>query len=394
MKKPQTILDYVVSGTKFTTPNGEHMSSRMRLQTDDVIVMACDNGNSSFKGAMLRDDGSLATVYIPCAYRSAEAIISGRGATTYRTQQGEHYWIGDVALQRDGEALHIGSTDERLGDLRQRQFLAAAWVETLIAAGYQPGEYTIALSLSIPNSEVRQSAEQRGMGVNEETKGAINRWLKKEAFTIERTDIRGTTTTWTLRPKHIIPQAQTLGTFISWSHSPFGEILAQDYEAIVFIDIGSGDLQISEIILTSSGSRRSYSMTSRRAGDGIIVIARALQRRFPGCSEIAAQQALITRKLRIGGILQDVGHEIDEVISTTGEAVLSKILPELKRMTVAIVISAGGALLLHNPIMRQVEAVGREPGPGLTVINNGHAPYSNVIGGLFAAVFAVASRKR
>ncbi len=75
-----------------------------------------------------------------------------------------------------------------------------------------------------------------------------------------------------------------------------------DVDALTILDIGGGDLQKTDININP------YGMTTQHLGAGTIGIARALKARFPrmNLSDVAAQQALVTRKLRISGRNQDI----------------------------------------------------------------------------------------
>ena len=93
---------------------------------------------------MLAEDGRLVTVRIPTAFRESLTICGGKQEVT-STIGDTIFWIGDTALDHDGDALFIGPTYQRLVDPRMRRFLAAGLVVLLVAAGYTPGVYQLAV---------------------------------------------------------------------------------------------------------------------------------------------------------------------------------------------------------------------------------------------------------
>ena len=77
------------------------------------------------------------------------------------------------------------------------------------------------------------------LGVCEETKAALKKYIRNQTWQVERIDERGKATSWTLTVRHIIPQAQSIGTFIAWGKVPSGATVT-DYDALTILDIGGG----------------------------------------------------------------------------------------------------------------------------------------------------------
>ncbi|HEY1015786.1 MAG TPA: hypothetical protein VGE07_23965, partial [Herpetosiphonaceae bacterium] len=171
------------------------------IRGDPFLAIGFDHGNDAAKVAILNAKSKLITLRIPTAYQTAQLVRGGTGIIGYQVNGGPAFWIGDAAIQNDGDALPIGSTAQRLSDLRQREFNMAALVETLVAAGYSPGTYRIALGFAIPNDEIvpqRGGKRDERLGVAEETQAALKEWVKNQRAQIVRTDLDNRSTNWTL----------------------------------------------------------------------------------------------------------------------------------------------------------------------------------------------------
>src|SRR5947208_1777813 len=151
--EPQSILDYLLKGRPF------EMTSEVRIKGAEYLAVALDNGNDAGKLVMLDRAGQLHSVRVPTAHVVARRIQGGIGETTYQLDGGTGFWIGEAALRNEGRALPVGPTPQRLADPRQRQFIATCLVELLIAAGYEPGAYHLALGFAIPNTEIVRESD-------------------------------------------------------------------------------------------------------------------------------------------------------------------------------------------------------------------------------------------
>lgn len=339
------------------------------------------------KVALLTDAGMLVTRRIPTAYVRAQEVRGGVGIVTYQVNGGDAFWIGADALEYDGEALPIGGTAERLADIRVRTFLGACLVEALVAAGYPAGSYTLFLGIAIPNEEMVLDLAKNSMGVNEETRRALKEHLRGTVFAIERTDERGRRALWQVTIGQMVPQAQSIGTFLCWSRRPDGQVLT-DVDALTVLDIGGGDLQRTDI------STRPYRMLTQRLGPGTISIARALSDRFPRLrlNTVQAQHALITRTLRISGRPQDIGPVVDEVVAANQD-ILARILPTLQQQSRFVLITGGGSILLRRQLLERAAATGKRAGDDYEVIDHGLSAMMNAVGALFAVLFTAYGRR-
>jgi hypothetical protein len=138
--------------------------------------------------------------------------------------------------------------------------------------------------------------------------------VQDKAWHITRTDERGKRTGWQLSVRHLVPQAQSVGTFVAWAKAPNGRTVT-DYDALTILDVGGGDLQQTDITL-----KPTYHMASERRGDGTIDIARGLKQLLPKAkfNDVTAQYALITRQALICGKMQTIEKEVVSVIDTYG----------------------------------------------------------------------------
>jgi hypothetical protein len=380
-----TILDLLTTNQRFMTTTGP-LSSQVIIQGQEAIAIGFDNGNDAAKLAMLTPQGRLVTLRIPTAYCSAQTIRGGAGLTTYQLDDGAPFWIGATALEHDGAALPIGPTTQRLADLRQRAFIGGALVEALVQGGHSPGSYDLALGFAIPNNEIVREAQGDKLGVGEPTKGAL-KTLRGVPMAIRRTDQRGRESLWTITIRHLIPQAQSIGTFLAWSRTPTGST-ATDIEALTVIDIGGGDLQRTDV------SVNPYRMTTQHLGTGTIGIARALAAVFPNLAlnDVHAQQALVSRSLRIAGRRQDISAEIAAILATHGQEVISRLLPSLQQQSRYVLITGGGAVVLRDLLIERVAAIGKQPDQNYAIIAPEHAALLNAVGALFAVIFAATKR--
>ncbi len=378
-----SILDYLLQGQPFA------LTSEVTIKGSTYLAVALDNGNDAVKLAMVDGTGQLRLLRVPTAHGVAHRIQGGTGETTYQLNGGTSFWIGEAALRNDGRALAVGPTSQRLADPRQRQFLAASLIELLIVAGYEPGVYQIALGFAIPNTEiVREGEMSEKLVVAPETRDALKEHLRSATWTVERADARGgVPSTWTITIGQLIPQAQSIGTFVCWSKTPTGKTVV-GYDAVSVLDIGGGDLHETDIAL------KPYRMSSRRLGDGTIAIARGLKELLPkaGLNDVTAQHALITRRALIAGRMQDVSAEVNEAIGMYGQDLIGLILPILQQTRRFVILTGGGTILLHGILSERLKAAGKIEGQEYLVIPNAFAAFLNAVGALFGMLFAASRR--
>jgi hypothetical protein len=306
---------------------------------------------------------------------------------TYQLGGEGGYWIGEAALRNEGRALRVGSTATRLVDGRHVGFLAGCLVEALRAAGYQPGAYVLAVGFAIPNVEVvKEHADSDRMVIAEETKAALRK-LRNVEWNVTRTNERGHVSQWSLTIRHLIPQAQSLGTFVCWSRSPLGTVVS-DFQALSVIDIGGGDLQETAINL------KPYRMSTNRRGDGTIDIARGLARLLPKAqlNDVTAQAALVRGQVLISGRMQPIAKEIHAVVSTYGSDLVGKLLEVFQDTRRYLVITGGGVILLGDTVRELLEAAEKDAGTDYEIVPREWASTLNSLGALFAVIFQSAKK--
>ncbi len=378
----RSILDYL---------NGEEsfgLSSRVTIRGEAYIAVGLDNGNDAVKITLLNDVGKAVSVRIPTAHRLAKTFQGGQGEVTFQLADEAPFWIGEAAIRNEGRALRVGSTAARIADARHAGFLAASLVEALLAAGFTPGAYQLAIGFAIPNSEiVKENADSDKLVVSEETRNALRKHVQGSEWPITRTDERGRVTNWTLTVRHLIPQAQSVGTFVSWAKAPNG-ITITDYDALTILDIGGGDLQQTDISL------KPYRMSSERRGEGTIDIARGLRELLPKAkfNDVTAQYALVSRQALISGKMQKIDKEVQSVINTYGQDLVGKMLEIFQETRRFLVITGGGVILLQDTISDLLNAAGLESERDYFVVDHGLASVLNSAGALFAVLFMAAKK--
>jgi hypothetical protein len=379
----RSILDHLMDDRPFG------LTSQITIQDEPVICIGLDNGNDAAKLALLSNEGKFVSVRIPTAYQPARTFQGGSGEVTYHLDGLSDFWIGEAAIRNDGRALPIGPTAQRLPDPRQHSFIGACMIEALIVAGYEPGAYLLAVGFAIPNSEIVIETKAVGdkLGVSEDTKAALKKYIRGQVWQIDRTDERGKVTSWTLTVRHIIPQAQSIGTFIAWGKAPSGATVT-DYDALTILDIGGGDLQRTDVYL------KPYRMISERIGDGTIDIARALKGKLPKAklNDVTAQHSLVTRQTMEMGRNRKINKEVDEVLHTNGQDLVGQVLPVLQDSRRYVIITGGGAVLLRDMLLDRLATVGKTQGEDFLLVNHGLAAALNSVGALFAVLFMAAKK--
>jgi len=380
----RSILDYLNAAEPFG------LSSRVTIQGEDCIAIGLDNGNDAAKITMLNDAGKAISVRIPTAHRLSKTFQGGQGEVTYQLGDDAPFWIGEAAIHNEGRALRVGSTATRIADARHAGFLAAALVEALLAAGFVPDTYKLAIGFAVPNSEiVKESPDSEKLVVCDETKNALRKHVRGSEWAITRTDERGRVTSWLLIVRHLIPQAQSVGTFVAWAKAPNGATVTE-YDALTIMDIGGGDLQQTDISL------KPYRMSSERRGDGTIDIARGLKTLLPKAkfNDVTAQYALVSRQALISGKMQKITREVDSVINSYGQDLVGKMLEIFQNTQRYMIITGGGVILLQDTIIDLLNATGLEAERDYFVVNHGLASVLNSTGALFSVLFMAANGKK
>lgn len=395
-----SILDVVARAWAADQPATFAVRPTVRIGSATLIPVAVDNGNDALKGATLRAgdaaaDGGVAlaqltTIRVPTSFALAQTI-QGRQEVTY-TCDGVSFWTGETALAHSGDALRLGPTVQRLGDERHRWFIGAGIVELLRAAGFAPGEHAIALTLAVPNTEIVIERDAKGieqLTLDGQTRAALTRYLKGTTWTITRTDDERCAETWIITVASVLPQAQTTGTVIALTRAPNGKAVI-DIAGMRVIDIGGGDLHVTEVALSPA------QMITRRSGDGTIRIARALRadRAFAGLirNDVEAQQALVRQTVTRASRSVSIAAEARQAVASKGNAIVVDVLSEVRECAQYVVITGGGALLLRQLLADVLAHEAKESGRDYLMVDGPLASQLNAIGALFGLVFRAAGK--
>lgn len=382
MANGTSILEQLATQRSFSLP------PQTVIRGEPVFTIGVDNGNDAVKISLPTEGGTIVHLRIPTAHRLARTFQGGQGEVSYQIDDEPAFWIGEAAIRNEGRALRVGSTATRLVDARQSAFVAAALVEALIAAGHAPGVYPLAIGFAIPNSEiVRESQDSDKLVVVDETRHALKKYLHGKEWIVTRRDLRGEQATWTLQVKQIIPQAQSVGTFVAWGKAPGGATVT-DYDAITILDIGGGDLQRTDIAM------KPYRMATERIGDGTIDIARGLKELLPKAklNDVTAQYGLVSRQALISGKWVKIDQQVRSVINSYGQDLIGKLLETVQNTQRYMIITGGGVVLLRDTIRELLEAAGLEEIRDYYLVEPELASVLNSVGALFAVVFAAGRR--
>ena len=395
-----SILDLVARALAAGQPAALAVRPTIRIGSATLIPVAINNGNDALKGATLRLDSApvtgtapsalLTTIRVPTAFAIAEQI-QGRQEVTYQCD-GVTFWTGATALAHGGDALRLGPTIQRLDDERQRWFIGAGIVELLRSAGFVPGEYQIALTLAVPNTEIVIERDEKGteqLTLDAPTRHALTRHIKGKTWTICRTDDERQPETWTITAASVLPQAQTTGTVVALTRAPNGKAVL-DLAGMRVIDIGGGDLHVCEVTF------RPAQMINRRPGDGTIRIARALRhdRRFAQAirNDVEAQQALVRQTITRSSHSVSIAEDIQRAVASKGNALVADVLSELRESRQFVAITGGGALILHELLVTVLQHEAKEPGRDYLLVDGPLASELNAIGVLFGLIFRAARK--
>lgn len=334
-------------------------ASGRKIATTATLV-AVDNGNDAFKGAMLyARTPFICARRIITAYAPAAQLGIGDGITTWQVNDSEPFWIGEEAFQaKKPESLPIGMTHDRLPDERYRRYLFACLVELLLEAGYEetPDAYNLYLSFGIPNEET-----DRG-GVHDAARQALIP-LFNTPYTIRRTDEQGQVTTWTLRLVELNPYPQTFGSFVPWYYTVDGTPVETSIVKHLTLDIGGGQFHQCEVTIQHQlQGKPKLRMAASLIDEGTIALARAARERIraqhPGIrlSDVEAQQVLVSSHAIIEGRRISVEDIISEVIAARSQSLLTHLRHQLQDERSFLMFTGGGSILLAASLETLVRA--------------------------------------
>ncbi len=390
---PSSLLARLCRQEPLTTTTGQESIRRIpflrwegssgRKIPTTATLLAVDNGNDAFKGALLHaHQPHLCTRRIVTAYAPARQLGTGDGITTWEVNDSEPFWIGEDALQATkAESLPIGLTPDRLPDERYRRYLFACLVELLLEAGYEesPDEYDLYLSFGIPNEEVARN------GVNDAVRRALIP-LFNTLVTLHRTDEQGQMTTWTLRLVEINPYPQTFGSFVPWYYTIDGMPVETSIIKHLTLDIGGGQFHQCEVTIQhQSHGRPKLRMAASLIDEGTITLARVVRERIraqhPGIrlSNVEAQQVLVSGHALIEGRRTSVEAIISEVIADRAQSLLTHLRHQLQDERSFLMFTGGGSILLAESLETLLRA--RPKTASLLLVPTELAARLNAIGG-------------
>jgi hypothetical protein len=347
-----------------------------------------DDPDAPAMGRRKADAPRLLFQRIESAWNPAPTTRAGQHQTSYRLDDGSPFRIGNP-FAKDARTLPVGMTETRMGDPRYREFLLAAILETLVAAGYTPlsdpeSPFPIYLGYGVPIEEISLH------GVSETTKAAM-KWLRKSVHQISRTDSKGQTSTWPIWVENVSYAPQTQGAFYAWRHNLAGEPVITGLTRATTLDFGFGHLQAYHAEFADGR----LSASGDILGDGMIEIARQLitlvkrdyQHRL---DENMAQYALMTGEIEIGGFRQAITPQITQAVQIGGATLMQRADPIYEDIGMMLLCSGGGignarlAALIHE----RIQSKGRRPHSSL-LLPGIIAGFANPIGGYAYSLYTV-----
>jgi hypothetical protein len=359
----------------------------------DYVIVGCDLGNSAIKIALRQADApQLRAFRFEAVYTPAATIRAGEGATAHRVLRNavwrEWFWI-DYDAATTGEALPIGATAERLADPRMVDFLIGTLVEVLERSGRAPGAYTLWIGLGVSNEEVSSA------GLVAETRQAL-RQLRGQNLVVERRDPGVAVTTWSITIGELVPAAQSLGSFVAYSHTLAGQSAIADVDLVTIADLGGGHLSRFDVeIVRRMGAPPQFRGTGAILGEGMVVITRELIELVRThyrvrLNETAALRALMTGAVPANGRRMPIDDLIASAVQTRGQHLLAALTPLIADHRRLLVFVGGGVVRLGAELDARAAAAQRAPGSYLLVPTSVASTLNAV--GLFALALYAAQR--
>lgn len=353
-----------------------------------VVCVGADFGNSAAKLAVLGTDGRVHLLRKPNAYLSTERVQSGDNTVRHQVNGGAWRWYGESALApgRTPHSLTQGATAARLDSSVQREFMAAAIVDGLVAAGYAPGAYTVALGLSVPTDEIERAEGSGKIRVMASTRDAIKEHLTGKTYTVAVQDAERQDT-WTLTIETVRPQAQTLCAAITMSRSATGASVL-DRDGMEVYDMGHHDSQRALILW-----RPTASIQTRRLGDGVRVIAEELiQQLGVQNSQAYATNFLFRPKRYVRGRWMDMKDEVQRITRDAADVILQPLVESIARSDQFVGFTGGGVALFRSYLPNRLynsEKRLLQPGVDYMLPSEQYAVYLNAVGALMVLRFAL-----
>jgi len=393
MIRPDSWLDVATTLGAVMDAEGRTVPANITRDGMDCVVVGCDLGNSAIKIVLRQADAPQLRMFrFEAVYTPAATIRAGEGAIAQRVLRDavwrEWFWP-DHAEPAAGETLPIGTTAERLADPRMADVLIGTLVEALRRSGRLPGAYTLWVGLGIPSEEISSA------GLIAETRQAL-RQLRGQNFLVERRDVTGTVTTWSIIIGELVPAAQSLGSFIAWYHTLAGQPTIDDVNLVTVADLGGGHLSRFDVeIVRRPGGSSQVRGTGGILGEGMIVIARELTALVRAqyrvrLNETAALRALMTGTIPASGRHVVIDDLIATALQTRGQQLLAALTPLIADHRRLLLFVGGGVVRLGAVLDARATAAQRAPG-SYFIVPASVASMSNAVG-LFALAFYAAQR--
>jgi hypothetical protein len=272
---PDTWLDYAQSDRELLYADGTTVPRYVTgANGTPMLIAGLDNGNDAIKLALMRADRTafhlsrIVTAHSPALKRKRGS--TGRALESWVVDGKTAFHIGEAAMEKEGRALPIGQTPERLNDQRFRSFLGAVLANGLRQAGYKKGSYQLCIGFGVPNEEVSIG------GIDQRTRDALKD-LKGHTFHVVRRDEQKNEEEWSVSIGGLIPASQSTGTFYAWFSDLTGDAASLTKRRITILDIGGGHLQRFDVSVYPGEQGFDLRGTGEMIGEGTVVLARMLR---------------------------------------------------------------------------------------------------------------------
>jgi hypothetical protein len=344
-----------------------------------AVTVFVDGGNGGAKiGVLMQDTASAPRLLlrrVEVCHAPAPIVRSGTKTTNYRIDGGKPFRIGNP-FAPEARAIRTGSTGQRLADESYREFLFAAIVDTLVAAGYTAPEggkqLPIYLGYAVPTTEMEENE------IVAATQEAVKQ-LRREVVPVVRADKHGERV-WPIYIENTGFAPQPQGVFYAMQRGLFANVVLDSVTRMKTLDIGFGHEQVFTVEITEDG----MSTTGTIIGSGMIEVANILIRLIEECygvtlNEAQAQYAMITQTFDDGQVHQ-IPDLVRQAIDEGGELLLQRADKRaFEDRQALLAVSGGGAAALREQVERRIALSGRRQGTSL-VLPEKVTAFANLLG--------------
>jgi hypothetical protein len=345
-----------------------------------AITVFVDGGNGGAKIGVIMHDAAtdaprLLMRRIEVCHAPAPIVRSGTKTTNYRIDGGRPFRIGNP-FAPEARAIRTGSTSQRLADESYREFLFAAIVDTLVAAGYHPPEggkqLPIYFGYAVPTTEMEENE------IVHATQDAVKQ-LRREVVPIVRADKHGEQV-WPIYIENTGFAPQPQGVFYAMQRGLFANVVLDGVTRMKTLDIGFGHEEVFTVEITDDG----MSTTGTIIGSGMIEVASILIRLVEESygvtlNEAQAQYAIITATFDDGQVHQ-IPDLVRQAIEEGGELLLQRADKRaFEDRQALLAVSGGGAASLRELLEQRIALSGRRKGTSL-VLPEKVTAFANLLG--------------